>query len=159
MKVLARILSLFILLAVATLYTSCGGNDPDPKSEEEVQLGKLKANVWNLSSAELGSTDRTSDFANLKMTFTGTYVAGGPYGYSFTGTRPKPSPWPASGTWKFGPTVTTMMVRLDDDPNLNMNYTLTDTQLTISFNYTGAGFLGGRIDQVEGDWEFVFNKP
>ena len=106
----------------------------------------------------MGTTDRTSDFTNLKMSFTGTYVAGGTYGYNFTGTRPNPSPWPASGTWKFGPTVSTMMIRLDDDPDLGMNYTLTDTQLTISFTYTGAGYAGGRIEQVEGDWEFIFTK-
>ncbi len=157
MKVLARILSLVTLLAVATLYTSCDGNEPDSKSEEEIQLGKLKANVWNISSVTLGSTDRTADFANLKMTFTGNYPSPPAYGYSFSGTRPNPSPWPASGTWKFGPTVSTMMERLDDD--LGMGYTLTDTQLTITFNYTGSGFAGGRVEQVIGDWTFVFNKP
>lgn len=158
MKVLTRILSLFTLLAVATLYTSCDGGDDPKKTQEEIQLDKLKANVWTLSSAELGTTDRTTDFANLKMTFTGTYVAGGTYGYSFTGTRPNPSPWPASGTWKFGSNVTTQMVRLDDDPDLGMNYVLTDTQLTITFTYDGAGFAGGRVEQVIGDWEFIFTK-
>lgn len=158
MKVLARILSLFILLAVATLYTSCGGDDGPTKTQEEIQLDKLKANVWNIASVELGTTDRTSDFTNLKMTFTGTFVAGGTYGFSFSGTRPNPSPWPASGTWKFGPTVTTMMVRIDDDPDLGMEYVLTDTQLTIRFDYDGSGFAGGRVEEVEGQWEFIFTK-
>lgn len=158
MKVLARILSLFMLLAVATLYTSCGGDDGPTKTQEETQLDKLKADVWNIASASLGTTDRTGDFTNLKLTFSGNYVAGGTYGYSLSGTRPNPSPWPASGTWKFGSNVTSQIVRLDDDPDLGMNYVLTDTQLTITFTYTGAGFAGGRIEQVEGDWEFIFTK-
>ncbi len=156
MKVLARILSLIILLAVATLYTSCGGDDGPTKTQEEIQLEKLKANPWNISSVTLDGTNRLTDFTNLKLTFGGTFVTGGTYTYSFTGSRPNPSPWPASGTWEFGPTATSMMVRLDDD--LPMNYTLTDTQLTITFTYSGAGFAGGRVEQVEGNWEFIFTK-
>ena len=161
MKVLARILSLFTLLAVATLYTSCGGNDPDPKSDEEIQLDKLKANQWVIFSADLDGTNRTADFTTttpMTLTFTGTYSnPGGTYLMQVNGSRPNPNPWPQSSEWKFGANVLTQMIRTDDD--LGMNYTLTDTQLTISFTYTGAGFMGGRVEQVEGDWTFVFDKP
>ena len=70
-------------------------------------------------------------------------MAGGTYGYSFTGTRPNPSPWPASGTWKFGSNVSTQMVRLDDDPDLGMNYVLTDTQKITRPGMLDCPLLGG----------------
>jgi hypothetical protein len=91
----------------------------------------------------------------------GTYSSGTTnpvYNYSFTGTRPNPSPWPASGTWRFESVQNKIIRRLDD--NVLINYTLgsNDTQLTMMFNYQGAGFAGGRVDEVEGDWTFVFTK-
>ena len=44
--------------------------------------------------------------------------------------------------------------------NVLINYILEsdDTQLTMTFNYQGAGFAGGRVAEVEGDWTFVFDK-
>lgn len=163
MKVLARILSLITLLAVATLYTSCDGNEPDSKSVEEIQLGKLKANVWRLFSADLDGTDRTADFTTptqMTLTFTGTYSPGGTYNMQVDGSRPDPNPWPQQSQWKFGGDVERQIIRLADEPDLGMGYTLTDNQLTITITgYDGAGFAGGRVEQVVGDWTFVFNKP
>ncbi len=165
MKIASRILSLLILVAVASFYSSCKKDDNNKKTEEETQLGKLKA-VWTLESASDGQ-DRTVDFTDsngpLKLTLEGTYVEGGTYNYSFTGTRPEPSPWPASGTWKFGTNKSTEIIR---DPGTAsetaMNYQVTDTNLILTFNVPdgSAGWPGGtsRTRSVSGDWTFTFTK-
>lgn len=166
MKLASRLLSLFILAAIASFYSSCKEKGEDKKTDEEVQLGKLKS-VWTLVSANDGQ-DRTADFADanhpeLKLTLEGNYVDGGTYNYSFTGHRPDPSPWPLSGTWKFGTNKLTDIIR---DPGSQsetaMNYQVTDTDLIITFNVPDGsdGWAGGdsRIRSVSGDWTFTFTK-
>jgi hypothetical protein len=159
MKLFARILSFVVLFSATLLFMNCGGGGGEGKTAEEEQLDKLKAGPWTIVSADLDGADRTADFTGLTLTVSGTFGAA-EYGYSFTGSRPNPSPWPSSGQWKFGADPKTQLIRLDDDPDLAMNYTLTnsDAQLTITFTYSGAGFAGGRTEAVEGDWEFVFEK-
>lgn len=127
-------------------------------SSEQSSLQKL-LNTWTLTSAILDGTPRTSDFAGLVLTISGTFTSpGGTYTYSFTGTRPNPSPWPASGTWKFDADPTLQIIRLDDGQKMNYSLENNDKQLIIQFNYQGAGFAGGRIQEVAGNWEFVFGK-
>lgn len=160
-----RALSLLTLVAVSVFYTGCKDKDEDKQTEEQKQLTKLKG-VWTLVSANDGQ-DRTADFTDnngpIKLTLEGNYVEGGTYNYSITGTRPDPSPWPVSGTWKFGTNKSTEIIR---DPGgsseVLMNYQVTDTDLVISFNIPdgSAGWEGGtsRIGSVTGDWTFTFSK-
>ena len=156
MKHLARILSLLILVSASLFYMSCDGGDDDKKSEEETQLGKLSS-TWTISKAELDDEDRTTSFSNLKLTLSGTYTEdGASYDYSFTGTRPNPSPWPASGTWKFGSPATSQIIRLFD--NMPIAYTVSDNQLTLTFDCTTCDFAGSRGKKVNGTWEFIFTK-
>jgi hypothetical protein len=157
MKVIHRVLSLLVAVAIAVSFTNCGEDGGGSKSEEEVQLGKL-VGTWTLSSATLDGDVRTSDFPGLTLTLSGTFSQGGTYAYSFTGTRPNPSPWPENGTWKFDANPNSQIIRLND--NQKMNYTLGNgnAQLTIEFNYQGGGFAGGRIEEVNGNWQFVFTK-
>lgn len=125
---------------------------------EQSHLERL-ATEWNLSSATLEGTDRTADFNNLQMTINGQFNgAGGTYAYSFTGSRPNPSPWPASGTWQFDANPVSQIVRLDDGQKISYTLENGDTQLTLTleFNYQGAGFAGSRIQEVGGNWKFVF---
>ena len=166
MKIAFRLLSLLILASIAGFYTGCKHHDDEQKTVEETQLGKLKS-VWTLESANDGQ-DRTADFADtnnpeLKLTIEGNYVDGGTYNYSFTGHRPNPSPWPVSGTWKFGTNKLTDIIR---DPGsgseTTMNYQVTDTNLIITFNVADGsdGWPGGnsRTRSVSGDWTFTFTK-
>ena len=161
MKITPRILSLLILASVSLFYVGCKDKDDDKKTEEETQLDKLKGS-WTLVSASDGD-DRTEHFDGpvMVLTLSGNYVAGGTYNYSLTGERPNPSPWPADGTWIFGANKLTEMIR---DPNttseVEMNYTVSDTNLTISFNVPegSAGWPGGRVQSVTGDWTFTFEK-
>lgn len=168
MKIALRVLSLSILVAVSAFYAGCGGDDEKKDTEEKKQLDKLLG-TWTIQSADDG-TDRTTDFYTnedpafpLKLTLSGNYVEGGTYNYSFTGTRPDPSPWPSSGTWKFGTNKLSDMIR---DPGssseIAMTYTVTDTNLEINFTVPdgSSGWTGGtsRIKSVTGNWTFVFTK-
>jgi hypothetical protein len=161
MKIASRILSLLILIAITLFYVGCGDKEENKDTEEKQQLDKLKGS-WTLVSANDGQ-DRTSGFPNLVLTLAGNYVEGGTYNYSFTGTRPDPSPWPADGTWKFGTNKSTQIIRDPGGVNeVAMTYQVTATDLIISFNVPdgSSGWEGGttRINSVTGDWTFTFSK-
>ncbi len=160
MKIATRILSLFVMVGLATFYMSCDNGGGDDQTEEQKQLIKL-VSTWNLTSATEDGTPRT-DFTDLVLTISGTYAENGTYNYSFSGTRPNPSPWPGSGNWKFGTNVLSDLIR---DPGtadeIPMTYALSDNQLTISFTVPEghAGWAGtSRVKSVTGDWIFVFTK-
>jgi hypothetical protein len=157
MKFVARFLSLTLLASAALFYASCDGGGEDTKSEEETQLESL-SKTWTLQTATLDGAPRTADFNAMKLTLSGAFTAGGVYNYSITGTTPTPSPWKRSGTWKFGSSVATQIIR---DPNtddeLEMNYSLSNGTLTISFTCETCDFDGGRVSSVNGPWIFTFN--
>jgi hypothetical protein len=159
MKFVARFLSLTLLAGAALFYASCGGDDGDTKSDEEIQLDALNKS-WTLSSATFDDTDiRTADFNGMILTLSGTFSPGATYSYSITGTTPTPSPWPRTGTWKFGADVKTQMIRTSNSENLPMTYTLSGNTLTIEFNCEACEFAGGgRVSSVNGDWKFVFTS-
>jgi hypothetical protein len=177
MKIASRILSLVILVVITTVYVGCKKDDDNEKTEEQMQLDKLRGE-WIIVSAN-DSNDRTGDFIDdsdplnpikMKLTLGGNYAEGGTYNYSVTGPRPTPSPWPASGTWKFGTRKLSELIR---DPTtqastsgdeIPMGYSLTengtDTILEIEFTVPEGhqGWEGGRISSVEGGWRFTFTK-
>jgi hypothetical protein len=162
MKLATRILSLLILAGLATFYVSCDKGGGEKKSEAETQFGKLMGS-WELVTANVDGTDRTLDFPNLTLTLSGTFAQGGTYNYSFTGTRPNPSPWPAQGTWKFDTNVGSEIIR---DPStaseLELNYTVTDSGLVVTFTVPdgSTGWAGGTTRQniVSGNWTFTFSE-
>jgi len=160
MKFLSRLLSLVVLAGLIGFYAGCDGNDPE-KSPEQQQLEKITSS-WALQSANSG-TDRTQDFDGLVLTVSGSFVnEGGTYNYSFTGTRPNPSPWKENGTWKFGANPTSEIIRdPGSDVELAMTYSVSETSLTIDF-VIPSGYEccpgSGRVSSVEGSWTFVFTK-
>ena len=157
MKIAARFILITILAGAVILLSDCKGKDPKPSSKEKVQLTKLVA-PWTLTNVTLDGATRT-DFTSVVLTLGGNYVAdGGSYTYSFTGVFPQPSPWPKTGGWQFGANPESQLVRVED--GVAMNYTLSsnNTVLNITFNYTGQGFQGGRVNEVAGNWSFTFSK-
>jgi hypothetical protein len=159
MKIASRTLSLLILVAIATIYVACKDKKGNDETEESIQLKKLRG-VWNIQGAT-DPSDRSGDFDGLVLTIDGNYVENGTYSYSLTGERPSPSPWPASGTWKFGNPKSSNLVR---DPGgvseTAMTYTVSDTELEIQFDIPegSVGWPGGRISSVTGHWTFTFTK-
>lgn len=165
MKHLARLLSLIILVSTGIFFTNCGGDGGgDGKSKKEVQYDKLEG-TWVVTSVDgPAGHDWQADFVDGTINLTvESFSENGPYTYNFTVVDDVTGPWEPTGEWAFGSDPTTDMVRYDsDDTELDMNYTVTDNQLTISFqDYSGDGwFIGGsgRMMSVDGDWEFVFTK-
>ncbi len=159
MKLLTK--SFLALLFVGLALVGCKKDDsPDPT--EKVQLDKL-IGTWSVTSAKLGGTTR-DDFSTMKLVISGTFNSSspeGPYQYVVNGSRPNPSPWPASGSWIFGDGEAAKSIIIRDSGTANevqMTYSTDGTTLTVSFNVTGAGWAGtARTEQVEGDWEFIFS--
>lgn len=161
MNHLNRIFSSLLLVSAAILTINCGGGDDPEKSEEEIQLEKLKASAWTLLSASDG-TDRTSEYPGMTLTFAGSFSAGGTYSYTSSATSwPSISPWSQDDSWKFvAGSASNKIIRLSDDVEMTYALTNSDKQLSLSFNYTGPGFNNaGRVEVVEGDWVFTFTRP
>lgn len=139
---------------------SCSEDSTSPEPVEKVQLAKL-TNTWRISSVTLDTNLKTTDFTDFTLTLAGTFndsAPRGPHQYTVAGKRPSTNPWPpAGGSWSFGADPLNELLR-HDTPDLNMNYTATDTQLTIRFSYVGAGFAGNRTAQVNGNWVFTFTR-
>jgi hypothetical protein len=157
MKFVARFLSLTLLAGSALFYASCGGDGGETKSEEETQLEAL-SKTWTLQTATLDTDPRTADFNAMKLTISGAFTAGGTYNYSITGSAPTPSPWPRTGTWKFGADVKSQLIRNPGTENLEVNYTLSGNTLTLEFECDGCDFDGGRVASVDGVWKFTFTN-
>ena len=163
MKIVSRMVSLAVIACVLMVFSNCG-SDGAATPPEKIQLEKL-SKTWNIESAMLGTTTRTPDFANFKLTISGTFNTSdpaGPYNFSVSGSRPSPSPWAASGTWEFTNIGTSgdtgSILRNDGVP---MVYAINSSgQLTISdliCTTSNCNHAGGRTDQVEGIWVFTFN--
>jgi hypothetical protein len=160
MNLLARIVYFLFFVSIAVVNSSCDGSDDPEKSEEEIQLDKLKASQWTLLSASDG-TDRTSEYPGMTLTFTGSFSAGGTYAYTSSATDwPSASPWNDEDSWKFvSGSVSNKLIRLSDDTEMTYLLSNSDKQLSLSFNYTGPGFNNARVEEVEGDWVFTFTRP
>ena len=139
------------LIGLLFSYSGCKKKttDPDPK---DVQIGKLSA-TWKIKTGEakLDGSAQTG-YDNFILTASGT-AGQTSFGYTCSG-RPALSPWPASGTFTFGTDFATQIVR---DDALPITYSATDTQLQLSFNYSGAG-IAGRVSNVKGNWVYTFTK-
>jgi len=154
MKQIGQIILLGPVFCLLFISQGCKKEKGPGQSIEDIQLGKL-SKTWTMtpSSVTLDGTVQPG-YDNFTLTLSGT-AGSTSFGYSTAG-RPTTSPWPSSGNWSFGTTPETEIIR---DPNtqdvLNMTYSVTDTQLQIIFNFTGAGYPG-RISNVNGQWIFVF---
>lgn len=121
-------------------------------SIEDFQLGKL-SKTWSATSVKLDNVDQTG-YDNFVLTISGT-AGSSTFGYSVTG-RPVLGPWLSSGQWKFGASPETQIIRdSNTGDELDMTYSVTDTQLQITFTFTGDGY-SGRVSNVKGQWVFTF---
>lgn len=155
MKITLKILASFLVVASTFFLSSCGGDDPKEPTVEEKQLTKLSS-TWKVSSATLDGTAQTG-YQNFTLTLSGTAGATS-FGYTTSG-RPSNSPWPTSGNWIFGANPETQIVRDADKTSdkLDMTYSVSDTQLQVTFNFSGTGYPA-RTANVKGTWIFTFTK-
>jgi len=150
MKQITKITLVAMVLGGFLLIQGCKKDSGPGESVEDVQLAKL-SKTWRFSSVTLDATDQDG-YDNFTLTISGT-AGNTSFGYT-AGGRPSTSPWPSSGTWSFGGTPETQIIR---DPGtgdeLAITYSVSDTQLQITFNFSGTGYPG-RTSNVNGQWVF-----
>jgi hypothetical protein len=147
-------LSSLIVSAVILTISSCG-SDPAPEASiEEKQLAKL-ATTWKISDVKLDDVSKKADYTNFQLTISGTPGANS-FGYTSSG-RPSSSPWPASGTWKFGANPETQITR-DDDVVITYAVSEDGAKLQLNFDFSGVPYPGSRVSNVKGKWVFNFTK-
>jgi hypothetical protein len=155
MKHIVKVILLGVIFGVFLMSQGCKKDKGPGESIEDIQLGKL-SKTWIFTSVELDGQAQTG-YDNFALTISGT-AGNTSFGYSVNG-RPATSPWPASGAWSFGVVPETQIVRDPDSTNdrLDLTYSVSDTQLQITFNFTGTGYPGGRTNNVNGQWVFTLN--
>ncbi|HEY5823688.1 MAG TPA: hypothetical protein VIT44_04955 [Cyclobacteriaceae bacterium] len=155
MKITLKILASVLVLTI--LFSACKPNDPDPISIEDQQLEKLTAS-WKLSTPTSATLDGTAQkgYDNFVLTISGTAGATS-FGYTAAG-RPSNSPWPPSGTWVFGANPESQIVRDTGADKLDMTYSVSGTELQVTFNFSGVGYPSSRVSNVKGQWVFTFKK-
>ncbi len=152
MKSLVKSTLTGVIFCSLALFLSCGSDDGPGQSIEDVQLGKL-SKAWNATTVELDGIVQTG-YDNFVLTMTGS-AGSASFGYSTAG-RPQLSPWPSSGNWVFGGSPETQIIRdQGTQDEIAVTYSVTDTQLQLTFNFTGTGFAG-KTSNVGGLWVFTF---
>jgi len=140
MRIRLSLIALTLLMGV--IVSSCKEDPKPPKTDEQLQTEKL-VGTWVLDAGAnvvtLDGTDVTADWA----TFT---LALGDKTYQTTNAA-FAQVWPASGTWAYGASVSTLV----RDDGVEISISVTDTSLQLSFDYTDAG---GRLNGVTGNWTF-----
>jgi hypothetical protein len=145
-----QFLIVLALFAAAASFVQCGSDSSAPPDPKDEQLKKLSKN-WKLTSVTKDSNPEAG-YDNFELTMSGT--AGQPtFAYTTAG-RPSGTvtPWDASGNLTFGTDFATLLTRND---GVQITYSVSDTQLQMTFNYTGSGFTG-RTSVVQGNWTFNF---
>lgn len=152
MRPASKLLSYGLLAILIISVSGCKKKGGPGPTAEEVQFGKL-AKSWTATEVLLG-TQVMTDYSSFVLTITGTF-GNDTYNYNASG-RPDKSPWPASGTWVFGSDPETQIIRDTGVDELAMGYSVTDTQLVLTFDFVGDGYDVARTANVEGNWTFTF---
>ncbi len=146
-----NLLIALLLLAASSVFWKCGDTPPPPVSPQDAQLTKL-SQTWKATSVTFGGNPLPTPTGYESFVLTASGTAGNPvFSYTTSG-RPAKSPWPASGTFEFGTDFATTIKR---DDGIIVTYSVTASQLQLTFNYTGSGFTA-RTGNVVGDWVFNF---
>lgn len=147
-----------LVLAVLLGYSGCKPKGEDPRPVEEVQLEKLSS-TWKVGAngdVKLDGVSKKAGYADFQLTLTGTP---GATSFGYTTVRPAGllTAWPSSGSWNFGTNVETEIIRdKGTGKEVTMSYTVTETQLELTFQYAGAGEQ--RTSKVNGTWIFTLTK-
>ena len=146
----SKFLIVLALLGVSVSFWQCGSDPAPAKNPQDEQLTKL-SQTWKATAVTFNSSPVTG-YENFTITMSGT-AGQSIFDYSTTG-RPSgvKTPWPAAGKFTFGTDFSTIVTR---DDGIQVTYSVSATQLQMTFTYAGAGFTG-RTSNVEGSWSFLF---
>lgn len=147
----SKFLIVLTLLGASASFWQCGSDPAPPVNPQDEQLKKLSF-TWKATAVTFNATPVTG-YENFEITMAGTL--GQPtFNYTTTG-RPAgiKTPWDANGTFTFPATDFATIITRND--NIPVTYSVSATQLQMTFTYAGAGFTG-RVGNVEGSWSFTF---
>ena len=148
-----KVLFLVIVSGILISLTGCNKPNPVPPTDEEVQLEKLKQ-TWKIDEVKLDGVVKTSEYTGFTLVIAGT-PGSSSFAYTTSG-RPSTSPWLGSGSWVFGADPLADIIRdRGTADELAMKYSVSETQLQISFTFTGAGY-NARTSVVKGAWIYTF---
>ena len=153
MKFAGKIALALGIVCFLMTYSGCKKKKEEPVPIADQQLDLLTKAPWKATGVTLDNVNKMSDYANFTLTMTGT--KGNPQFSFSTAGRPSLSPWPANGNFTFDTASPASKLSRNDTPPVAVNYTATASTLTMSFNFTGAGYTA-RVGSVKGDWTFTF---
>lgn len=148
MKTCKNLLVLTLLACSAVTFSNCTNDDNELTPEQK--LVRQMAATWVATSVQLDDV-AVEGYTDFSIAFTGML------NYSVEG-GPDRLPFPASGAWEFGTPITEFLVLATGNQDLQTQYDLTDTTLTLEFSYTGDGFVNARTKGLDGNWVFIFEK-
>ena len=98
-----------------------------------------------MQTATVDGVDQTATYKGLALSFSAS-------GYTSTNGG---AVWPANGTWSFNNTDGTSLKR---DDGLVITVAVTDTSLTLSYQWAQTTLGGGREASVKGAQVLIFTK-
>jgi hypothetical protein len=144
-------LTLVMTLLSAILLANCKKNEEEEPLTDQ-QLRKISF-TWTAAAVTLDDVAQPA-YGNFKITCT-RVMGSKTFAYTTDG-RPNLSPWPASGSFTFD--EATPLTALKRDDGLVANYQVSESALTVTFNYSMPGYPGSRANAVRGKWEFIFTR-
>lgn len=144
MKNLTYIFSIiFIISALSIAGCKSESDDPAP-TDTELRLAELQNNGLSWVVLNGGVTkdgfDVSDQFSGFKLTIGE---------FTFTTENSLSGAWPTSGTWEFVNENPNQILRSD---GIQMIVDYSASGLTLTF--TGSGSSGGRIESVDGEYQF-----
>jgi len=133
-----------VLLLGFLVVIGCKDNTPPPKTDVQIQTEKL-SKTWvvqqTASAVTISGTDVSSAWSSFTLTISdGSYSTNGADNVLV---------WPSSGTWDFATGDVSTVVR---DDGVQVSVSVTDSSLTLSFNFSSTG---GRLTGIDGNWIFI----
>lgn len=141
----------WINLLIVVTFMSCGSDDANEQSQEEINAIKLSGS-WKMgsgSSVTREGVDITEEYSNLLIRFTTSNqytVQGDPNNVFFP-----------SGTWKFVEGDIARILLNSSDVPINLSYQ-DDDHLTLTFTVVGDQPLGGRVNGISGQYQFALSR-
>jgi hypothetical protein len=152
MKSLKKIFLGLLLISTLILW-NCSDDDDDAKSAADKQI-EMVTGRWKATSVSSGGVADTA-FEDFALTIS---VVPGKQKLTYVITEnPYKSPWTSVTTGHFLIDEDEPQSTLIREDGITINYTVTEQELSMSFNYSSTS-SGGRVKGVEGDWEFVFER-
>jgi hypothetical protein len=138
-----------VLLLSSCLLWGC-----DPKDLAVGIIKKMEGKTWVISTVTVDGVDRTSDFISLRLILQASNPDNPLVSYTVTSNRDPRPVWPANGTMSG---LSQTQVKRDDGVVIDVEFP-SDTQMTLTFDWTTTDYGSGRAEGIKGRHVFKFTK-